>query len=453
MIPNDPYNAFCRQNHVERDGAPDGPLRGLTFAVKDVFDIAGHRTGNGNPLWLETHPPATRTASAVERLLAAGAKMVGKTYTDELAYSLNGENVHYGTPINPRAPGRIPGGSSSGSAVAVAGGLVDFALGSDCGGSVRLPASYCGIYGIRTTHGLVPADGVVDLAKSFDTVGWFARDAAMMLRVGEVLLPSARDFVPKRLLIAEDAFAFVGAEIAAALATAVAKLKAVLPDHRASRSIPASLLLGRAFSASCRATKSARGTAPGSTHIIRASAPALPSASPGRAPSSRPKSSACGRSAKQSPRTWMRSLAMTRCCACRQRRALRRNWPRPRPSSKSSARAPSDCCRLPGLRACRSFHCRLAHCTTARWVFRSLRRAAATWGFSLSSPRISSPRISSPRISSPRIGLNAKTAAPLSNLPSLISTNCHAKLPVCRLVKGRVRRRQLCLRHQPVRPG
>ena len=150
-----------------------------------------------------------------------------------MAYSLNGENVHYGTPINPRAPGRIPGGSSSGSAVAVAGGLVDFALGTDCGGSVRLPASYCGIFGIRTTHGLVPADGVVDLAKSFDTVGWFARDAAMMLRVGEVLLPSARDFVPKRLLIAEDAFAFVGAEIAAALATAVAKLKAVLPDHRA----------------------------------------------------------------------------------------------------------------------------------------------------------------------------------------------------------------------------
>jgi amidase len=159
--------------------------------------------------------------------------MVGKTNTDELTYSLNGENVHYGTPINPRAPERIPGGSSSGSAVAVAGGLVDFALGTDCGGSVRLPSSYCGIYGIRTTHGLVPADGVIDLAKSFDTVGWFARDAAMMLRVGEVLLPSARAFVPKRLLIAEDAFAFAGAEVAAALAGAVAKLKAALPDHRA----------------------------------------------------------------------------------------------------------------------------------------------------------------------------------------------------------------------------
>ena len=161
MIPNDPYNAFCRHTHVELDGASDGPLRGLTFAVKDVFDIAGHRTGNGNPVWLATHAPAARTASAVERLLAAGARVVGKTHTDELAYSLNGENVHYGTPTNPRAPGRIPGGSSSGSAAAVAGGLVDFALGTDCGGSVRLPASYCGIYGIRTSHGLVPADGVV----------------------------------------------------------------------------------------------------------------------------------------------------------------------------------------------------------------------------------------------------------------------------------------------------
>jgi len=232
MIPNDPYNAFCRHTHVALDGAPDGPLRGLTFAAKDVFDIAGHRTGNGNPVWLDTHAPAERTASAVERVLAAGASMVGKTHTDELAYSLNGENMHYGTPTNPRAPERIPGGSSSGSAAAVAGGLVDFALGTDCGGSVRLPASYCGIYGIRTTHGLVPADGVADLAASFDTVGWFARDAKTMLQVGDVMLPAAPAFVPKRLLIAQDAFAFAGAEIADALAVAVMRLKTALSDHR-----------------------------------------------------------------------------------------------------------------------------------------------------------------------------------------------------------------------------
>jgi amidase len=233
MIVRDPYNAFCRHSHVALDGAPAGPLRGLTFAVKDVFDIAGHRTGNGNPVWLETHAPAARTASAVERLLAAGARVIGKTHTDEMAYSLNGENVHYGTPTNPNAPGRIPGGSSSGSAVAVAGGLVDFALGTDCGGSVRLPASYCGIFGIRTTHGLVPADGVVDLAASFDTVGWFARDAETMRRVGEVLLPAAASgFVPKRLLIAADAFAFAGPEVTAALSTAVTRLKAAFADRR-----------------------------------------------------------------------------------------------------------------------------------------------------------------------------------------------------------------------------
>ena len=228
----DPFNAFCRHIHVELPGAPDGPLRGLTFAVKDVFDIAGHRTGNGNPVWLETHAPAERTASSVERLIAAGATMVGKTYTDEMAYSLNGENVHYGTPTNPRAPGRIPGGSSSGSAVAVAGSLVDFALGTDCGGSVRLPASYCGIFGIRTTHGLVPVDGVVDLAASFDTVGWFAREPQTLRRVGEVLLPAAPTFVPTRLLIADDAFAFAGPEVSAALAEAVDRLKATFTHHR-----------------------------------------------------------------------------------------------------------------------------------------------------------------------------------------------------------------------------
>ena len=221
----DPLNAFCRHTHVALAGSGSGPLTGLTFATKDVFDIAGNRTGNGNPVWLETHPPAERTASAVRRLLDAGARMVGKTHTDDMAYSLNGENVHYGTPTNPAAPGRIPGGSSSGSAAAVAGGLVDFALGTDCGGSVRLPASYCGLYGIRPSHGLVPADGVVPLAPSFDTVGWFARDAELMRRVGDVLLPRAAAWAPKRLLIATEAFAAMGATVAEALSDGVARLK------------------------------------------------------------------------------------------------------------------------------------------------------------------------------------------------------------------------------------
>jgi amidase len=236
MTLNDPLNAFCRHTNVALAGRHGGPLQGLTMAVKDVFDIAGHRTGNGHPVWLETHPPAVRTATAVDRLLEAGASLVGKTHTDEMAYSLNGENVHYGTPTNPKAPGRIPGGSSSGSAAAVAGGLVDFALGTDCAGSVRLPASYCGIYGIRTSHGLVSTDGVVALAPSFDTIGWFARGASLMQRIAEPLLPQAPLFVPKRFLIMTDAFATCGSAITDALAQAVGTIRSAF-GHVQERSV------------------------------------------------------------------------------------------------------------------------------------------------------------------------------------------------------------------------
>ena len=221
-------NAFCCFDEITIDGSSRGPLLGYSFAVKDVFDIIGHRTGNGHPRWLETHPPAERTASVVDCLLAAGASLIGKTYCDELTYSLNGENVHYGTPVNPRAPARIPGGSSSGSASAVAGGLVDFALGTDCGGSVRIPASYCGIYGVRTSHGLVPSDGVIPLAKNFDTVGWFTCTASLMQRVAAVLLPDLSRFVPKRLLIATDAFSALDADIALALKPAVETLNGLI---------------------------------------------------------------------------------------------------------------------------------------------------------------------------------------------------------------------------------
>jgi amidase len=229
MIPNDSLNAFTRHSHVALDGSGTGPLAGCTMAVKDVYDIAGHRTGNGNPVWLKTHPAAEQTASSVRRLLDAGARMVGKTHTDELAYSLNGENMHYGTPTNPKAPGRIPGGSSSGSAAAVSGGLVDFALGTDCGGSVRLPASYGGIYGIRTSHGLIPADGIVPLAASFDTVGWFARTPKMMRRVGDVLLSPSAPWAPKSLLIAADAFAAVDPAIVRALQQGIVRVRAAFP--------------------------------------------------------------------------------------------------------------------------------------------------------------------------------------------------------------------------------
>ena len=134
---DDTLNAFCEDTDAYLEGAKGGPLAGLTFAAKDIFDVAGHVTGGGNPDWKATHEPAVRTAWVVNTLVEAGATMVGKTITDELTRGIFGENAHYGTPVNPRAPDRVPGGSSSGSVSAVAGGLVDFALGSDTGGSVR----------------------------------------------------------------------------------------------------------------------------------------------------------------------------------------------------------------------------------------------------------------------------------------------------------------------------
>lgn len=204
--PADPFGAFCHENHVARPAIGQGPLSGLSFAVKDVVDVSGSRTGFGHPAWLATHPQAETTASAVTRLLCAGADLHGRTLSDELCYSISGENVHYGMPINPAARERLPGGSSSGSAVAVAAGLVDFAIGTDCGGSVRVPAAYCGLFGIRPTHGRIALDGVARFAPRFDTVGWFGRDAAMLKRVGEALLGPS---VPRgfdRVLIATDAF-------------------------------------------------------------------------------------------------------------------------------------------------------------------------------------------------------------------------------------------------------
>ena len=232
-IPDDALGAFCRHTHVALKGSGSGPLKGLSFGVKDIYDIAGHKTGFGSPDWLATHEPATRTAPVVAALLAAGAGMSGKTQTDELTYSLNGENAHYGTPRNVNARGRIPGGSSSGSAAAVAGGLVDFALGSDTGGSVRAPASFCGVYGIRPTHGRVSLEGACPLAKSFDTAGWFARDAALLERVGRVLLGDVPVPAQGPVLLAEDAFALLDPAVHAALQPALSRATAVLGAPRA----------------------------------------------------------------------------------------------------------------------------------------------------------------------------------------------------------------------------
>jgi amidase len=191
-----------------------GPLSGLTFAAKDNIDIAGYKTGAGNPDWQNTHEPAKVHAVAVQLLLNGGAHLVAKTCTDEFAFSLDGINIHYGVPSNPQDESRIPGGSSSGSASVVGNRLFDFAIGTDTGGSVRVPAAYCGIYGMRPTHGRISTRGVVPLAPSMDTVGWFARDPFMLKQVGEVLLNEENTHaLPNRILLASDALALASDEI------------------------------------------------------------------------------------------------------------------------------------------------------------------------------------------------------------------------------------------------
>lgn len=221
---HDPFHAFCTHIDVKVAGRAEGILQGLTFAAKDNYDIAGYVTGAGNPDWLRTHEPAERTAVAVQMLLDAGATLVGKTQMDELAFSLAGQNAHYGTPINPRTPDRIPGGSSSGSASATAGGLVDFALGTDTGGSVRIPASLCGIFGFRPTHGLISLEGVVPFSPSFDTVGWFARDAPLLRQIGQVFVNRTNTARLGRLIVFDGAFKLATASVSDVLQPVVSRI-------------------------------------------------------------------------------------------------------------------------------------------------------------------------------------------------------------------------------------
>ncbi len=222
---DDSVGAFVPGPRLERQPLGAGRLSGLSFAVKDLFDIAGAVTTYGNPDWASTHATAAATAPVVTTLLQAGARLVGKTKTVELAYGMTGENVWQGTPINPRVPDRFPGGSSCGSAAAVAAELADFALGSDTGGSVRIPASYCGLFGIRPTFGAVSLAGACALAPSFDTCGWFARGAAVLAGVGEALLPGGRQAVEGPLLRVEEAWVNAQPDVAEALRPALEKLE------------------------------------------------------------------------------------------------------------------------------------------------------------------------------------------------------------------------------------
>jgi amidase len=230
LLDNDPAHAFVPYPAVAVPSASEGPLAGLTLAVKDLFDVAGYPTGGGSPTMLALSGVKTRTAPAVQRLLDAGARFVGKAHTDELAFSLNGKNAHFGTPRNGADPLRIPGGSSSGPASAVSNGLADIGLGSDTGGSVRGPANHCGLLGVRPTHGRVTLENCLDLAATLDTAGIFARTGEVFAAATAVLFGEDTRPLPEkpRLLMAADAFALLDEAVIEALEPALAKVEAAL---------------------------------------------------------------------------------------------------------------------------------------------------------------------------------------------------------------------------------
>ncbi|HXP03167.1 MAG TPA: amidase [Stellaceae bacterium] len=237
------FGAFVPGQRFRIKGKPGGRLAGLTFAAKDLFDVAGHPTGGGNPDWPRGRETPTQYAWAVQRLLDAGATLIGKTITDEVSLGILGENPFDGTAKNPRAPGHVPGGSSSGSAVTVAAGLCDTALGTDTGGSVRVPSSFCGVYGIRPTHGRLDLTGMMSQAPSSDTTGWFARDAETFARVSSIMLGEAIPTeLPRRLIVATDAFAVADPAAATALQPLVERLAALIGERRDEAMAPPGLV-------------------------------------------------------------------------------------------------------------------------------------------------------------------------------------------------------------------
>jgi amidase len=231
---HDPAHAFVPYPDVPVPHAATGPLSGLRFGVKDLFDVAGYPTGGGSPFLLAMSGIKSTTAPTVQRLLDAGAAMVGKTVTDEFAFSMNGNNAHFGAPMNGAAPDRFSGGSSSGSASAVSSGLCDFALGTDTGGSVRAPANHCGLYGLRPTHGRIALAGVLDLAPGFDTCGFFTRDSHSFARVAHVLMdadPVALPATP-RLLWPTEVWALLAPDVLADAKPVAEQVQAVLGTAR-----------------------------------------------------------------------------------------------------------------------------------------------------------------------------------------------------------------------------
>ena len=316
--PRDSARAFMPYPEAAVPHAAAGPLAGLWFAVKDLFDVAGHPTSGGQPFLLAMSGIKTTTAPTVQHLLDAGARFVGKTITDELAFSMNGQNAHFGSPVNGAAPDRISGGSSSGSAAAVSHGLCDFALGSDTGGSVRAPANHCGLVGLRPTHGRVSLQGVLDLAPSFDTCGWFSRDVPTFARVADVLLGADPAPLPPvdrvRLLAPTDVWALLAPEVLEAQRAPRERVEAAL-----GRATPVEVVLD-GFDAMYWSFRYLQGREAWRTDgaLIERYAPPL---GPGvvqrlrgRARSPMHRSPRRPRSGRAFARTWPRCSAATACC-------------------------------------------------------------------------------------------------------------------------------------------
>lgn len=223
---SDPSGALIEQ----LDLAPlrKGPLDGLRFTVKDNIDLAGYKTSYGSPAWRDAHPAPVHNALCVDQLLAAGARCVGKAVADEYTYSLDGESYYFGTPRNAKAPDRVPGGSSSGSAASVAGGLADFSLCTDSGGSIRVPASLCGLWGMRPSAHRISEAGVLPFQPSVSTVGVLAENFDALDAAMRVLLNSRAPSKPgsSRIMVLQDALEIADAAVARQVGVALDRISA-----------------------------------------------------------------------------------------------------------------------------------------------------------------------------------------------------------------------------------
>lgn len=236
-----PTEIFCQHGPKNLQLTKHGRLQDMTLAVKDLFSIQGFKHAAGNPSWLASHPPAKETALALQTLLEQGAVMQSYVHTDELAYSLEGNNMHYGCAENPAKPGHVCGGSSMGCAAAVAGGYSQVGLGTDTGGSIRVPACYTGLYGIRPSFGLVSTQGLTGLAPEFDTIGWLSKQSKQLQNIGQVLLPEQTIHSVNKLVVCRQLIELVEPDCYSSLIASLELLKPHFAEYQ-EITMPASLL-------------------------------------------------------------------------------------------------------------------------------------------------------------------------------------------------------------------